>query len=102
MTFEDLSIIPEIRKAIIELGFEHPMPVQEKVIPLLLNKENEAQAFIKMQEYWKQQTGITVETGSKNFDQWLKWVGIQPTLRRIFGCSFLPHHDYGRGGRRRT
>lgn len=65
----------------------------------LLNKENEAQAFIKMQEYWKQQTGITVETGSKNFDQWLKWVGIQPTLRRIFGCSFLPHHDYGRGGR---
>ena len=41
MTFEDLSIIPEIRKAIIELGFEHPMPVQEKVIPLLLNKEND-------------------------------------------------------------
>lgn len=20
-------------------------------------------------------------------------------LRRIYGCSFLPHHDYGRGGR---
>ena len=26
-------------------------------------------------------------------------MGIQPTLRRICGCSFLPHHDYGRGGR---
>ena len=20
-------------------------------------------------------------------------------LRRIYGCSFLPHHDYGKGGR---
>ncbi|HEL1746809.1 TPA: cellobiose phosphorylase, partial [Streptococcus suis] len=24
---------------------------------------------------------------------------FQPYLRKIFGCSFLPHHDYGRGGR---
>ncbi|MEC9485208.1 MAG: hypothetical protein UMR38_04980 [Candidatus Izemoplasma sp.] len=24
---------------------------------------------------------------------------IQPTLRRLYGNSFLPHHDYGKGGR---
>ncbi len=30
---------------------------------------------------------------------WLKWVTLQPILRRIYGCSFMPHHDYGRGGR---
>lgn len=30
---------------------------------------------------------------------WLKWVTLQPTLRRIYGNSFLPYHDYGRGGR---
>ncbi len=24
---------------------------------------------------------------------------LQPTLRRIYGCSFLPDFDYGRGGR---
>ena len=29
----------------------------------------------------------------------MKWVTLQPILRRIYGCSFLPHHDYGRGGR---
>ena len=29
----------------------------------------------------------------------MRWVSFQPVLRRIYGCSFLPHHDYGRGGR---
>ena len=29
----------------------------------------------------------------------MKWVSIQPVLRRIYGCSFLPHHDYGKGGK---
>ncbi len=38
-------------------------------------------------------------TGDSNFDNWLRWVSIQPTLRKIFGCSFLPDFDYGKGGR---
>lgn len=38
-------------------------------------------------------------TGDKSFNEWIKWVELQPILRRIYGCSFLPHHDYGRGGR---
>jgi len=37
-TFKDLGIIPEIIRAIEELGFENPMPVQEQVIPHLLEK----------------------------------------------------------------
>ncbi|NTW32823.1 MAG: DEAD/DEAH box helicase [Bacteroidetes bacterium] len=41
MTFEELLIAPEICRAILELGFENPMPVQEQVIPLLLNKKND-------------------------------------------------------------
>jgi len=41
MTFEELNISPEIRRAIIEMGFENPMPVQEKVIPLVLEKKND-------------------------------------------------------------
>ncbi|MDD4605952.1 MAG: DEAD/DEAH box helicase [Dysgonamonadaceae bacterium] len=35
-TFEQLGVAPEIMRAIQELGFEQPMPVQEEVIPLLL------------------------------------------------------------------
>lgn len=36
MTFEELGVIAPIREAIEQLGFLEPMPVQEKVIPLLL------------------------------------------------------------------
>ena len=42
---------------------------------------------------------IRVETADKNFDHWFKWVNIQPALRKIYGCSFLPDFDYGKGGR---
>ncbi|OGX14837.1 MAG: hypothetical protein A2166_06020 [Omnitrophica WOR_2 bacterium RBG_13_41_10] len=35
----------------------------------------------------------------KNFNNWLLWVKLQPLLRKLFGCSFLPHFDYGKGGR---
>jgi ATP-dependent RNA helicase DeaD len=34
--FEEMGLTPGILKAIQELGFESPMPVQEKVIPLML------------------------------------------------------------------
>lgn len=37
-TFQELGVIPEIQKAITELGFEQPMPVQTEVIPQLLAK----------------------------------------------------------------
>lgn len=36
-TFEELGIAPEICRAIKEMGFEHPMPVQEEVIPEMLS-----------------------------------------------------------------
>ena len=42
---------------------------------------------------------LQVDTGDVRFDGWLKWVTLQPILRRICGNSFLPYHDYGRGGR---
>lgn len=36
--FEELGLSPEIRRAIEEMGYECPMPVQEEVIPYLLEK----------------------------------------------------------------
>jgi ATP-dependent RNA helicase DeaD len=39
--FEEMGFTPGILKAIQELGFEQPMPVQEKVIPLLLSEEGD-------------------------------------------------------------
>lgn len=37
-TFEELGVAAEIRKAIEEMGYENPMPVQEEVIPYLLGE----------------------------------------------------------------
>ena len=44
-TFEELGVSEEIRLAIEELGFEHPMPVQEEVIPYLLGNGNDVIAL---------------------------------------------------------
>ena len=40
-TFEELGVSEQIRRAIEELGFVQPMPVQEEVIPYLLSPEGE-------------------------------------------------------------
>ncbi len=53
----------------------------------------------KNKEYWDRKNNVSFHTGDKAFDSWMYWVGVQPMLRRIYGCSFLPHHDYGKGGR---
>ncbi len=42
---------------------------------------------------------LRITSGDSRFDLWLKWVTLQPILRRLCGNSFLPYHDYGRGGR---
>ena len=44
-TFEELGVSEEIRRAITELGFESPMPVQEEVIPYLLGNKNDVVAL---------------------------------------------------------
>ena len=44
-TFEELGVSEEIRRAIEELGFENPMPVQEEVIPYLLGNKNDVIAL---------------------------------------------------------
>lgn len=93
MEMEEVELAPgEAKEYYIVLGYNGQG--QE-----LLNKAKEEEAFKETEEYWREELGIEVQTGNREYDQWLKWVGIQPTLRRIYGCSFLPHHDYGRGGR---
>jgi len=50
--------------------------------------------------YWQTRVApLAFHTAAPRFDGWLKWVTVQPFLRRLFGNSFLPYHDYGRGGR---
>ena len=54
----------------------------------------------KTKKYWLDYLSkIDFDFKDKNFNNWLLWVKLQPTLRKLFGCSFLPHFDYGKGGR---
>ena len=76
-TFEELGVCEEIRKAIEEMGFVQPMPVQEEVIPYLLGNRNDVIALA--------QTG-TGKTAA---------FGI-PVLQRI---AEIPHPQMGEIGR---
>jgi cellobiose phosphorylase len=59
-----------------------------------------AKSLLRTQEYWqKHLAALSIDLGDPQRNGWLIWVTLQPTLRRIFGCSFLPHFDYGKGGR---
>ncbi len=64
-----------------------------------LNPEAFDSEFAKNMNYWVEKNNVRFHTGDEAFDNWMYWVGVQPMLRRIYGCSFLPHHDYGKGGR---
>ncbi len=56
-------------------------------------------ALERTKVYWQNKVNVRYRSGSEDFDHLMRWVSLQPFLRRIYGCSFLPHHDYGRGGR---
>lgn len=45
MTFEELGVREDLLRAIKELGFEMPMPIQEKTIPHLLHHDNDVVAL---------------------------------------------------------
>lgn len=44
-TFEELGLTPNLTKAIYEIGYESPMPIQEAVIPYLLGEGNDVIAL---------------------------------------------------------
>lgn len=56
-------------------------------------------ALARTKRYWQEKVNVSFQTGSREEDSYLRWICFQPILRRIYGCSFLPHHDYGKGGR---
>ncbi|MDE6242850.1 MAG: hypothetical protein K2M14_02445, partial [Muribaculaceae bacterium] len=41
VTFADLGVRPDLLHAIQDMGFEHPMPIQQLVIPHLLNEDGD-------------------------------------------------------------
>lgn len=100
LRFAAVTLKPgEERTYIIVLGYGESKEALDKMVKPYLSKAALTTALTEMIAYWEEKLNITYKTGDKNFDAWMQWVNFQPMLRRIYGCSFLPHHDYGKGGR---
>ncbi len=98
--FRKTTLMPgEAKKYIILMGITQENEKIEKLIQRFTNQESITRELLVVQEYWKERVNVEYRTGDEEFNRFMKWVSFQPMLRRIFGCSFLPHHDYGKGGR---
>ncbi|MCX7661328.1 MAG: cellobiose phosphorylase [Candidatus Omnitrophica bacterium] len=72
----------------------------KKIIKKFKEKNRIENSLEETKNHWfNLADSFSLKTGDSNFDSWFLWVNIQPTLRRIYGCSFLPDFDYGKGGR---
>ena len=80
-------------------GAAQAAQTREKLISRYAGAQAVEQALAKVKKEWTDKTNVSYETGDEFFDGYMYWVTFQPILRRLFGCSFLPHHDYGKGGR---
>lgn len=98
--FEEVSLAPgEERTYLVVLGYGSGVEDLESQAGKYLSKEKCMASLEETKAYWEEKINVEYKTGSVDFDNWMHWVNFQPMLRRIYGCSFLPHHDYGRGGR---
>ncbi len=100
LCFAEKNVKPGEKIAyVVVMGYGTGEEQLEGVASKFLDTETFDKVFEETSAYWKEKVNVSYKTGSKEFDQWMKWVSFQPMLRRIYGCSFLPHHDYGKGGR---
>lgn len=85
---------------IVAVGIEPDEANAKETFSRFNSIEKFAKALEANKEYWSDKiSSIVFRSGDENFNSWMRWVTLQPVLRRIFGCSFLPDHDYGKGGR---
>ena len=72
----------------------------EKIFKKYNSPDKINKALSVNKKFWAEKSKkVYFSTDDKDFDRWMKWVTVQPAFRKIFGCSFLPDFDYGKGGR---
>lgn len=98
--FKKILLAPKEEKTyIICMGYDKGQEELENAVSMYSSKETCVTALEETKKYWQDKINVSYSSGCKDFDTWMYWVNFQPMLRRIYGCSFLPHHDYGKGGR---
>lgn len=82
------------------MGIEESKPAALNYFRRLNTPAKVEKSLASTKKYWRNYLSRPdISFGSRDYNNWLKWVKLQPTLRKLFGCSFLPHFDYGKGGR---
>lgn len=100
MRYQETVLKPgEEKTYVVYAGIGRDEEEYEKLTAEIDSLEKVQDSLEKTRNYWISKVNIKVSTGDETFDGFMRWVAFQPELRRIFGCSFLPHHDYGKGGR---
>lgn len=79
MTFEELGVSEPLRRAISEIGFVEPMPVQEQVIPYLLGNENDVVALAQTGTGKTAAYGLPLIQKTNTQDNSVQAVIISPT-----------------------
>lgn len=90
----------EIKDYFVVMGAASTRDEARKIFKNFKSKEQFDEALQENKKFWlKKADSIKFKKKDAHFNAWVKWVTLQPVFRRIFGCSFLPDHDYGKGGR---
>jgi len=99
--FRDVELAPGAEKSyILILGILQDGETPEKLLKNFGSGASFAEELQKTKSFWYEKLStLLFETNDVQFNGWLQWVALQPILRRLMGNSFLPYHDYGRGGR---
>ena len=98
--FAQITLQPgETAEYVISLGIAEQEEETDRLALQYDSASKAKQALDRTKDYWQEKVNVRYHTGDERFDLFLRWVSFQPFLRRLYGCSFLPHHDYGRGGR---
>ena len=98
--FANCTLEPgETRTYIVALGYGESEAEITELSKKYLIKKHFDKYLEETKAFWQEKINVSYNSADPDFDNWMHWVNFQPMLRRIYGCSFLPHHDYGKGGR---
>ena len=101
LRFKKISLASGRKKEyFIVMGIGTSRGEAKKILERFASAKGFEAAFARNKNFWaKKADAICLRTADAQFNAWMHWVSLQPVLRRIFGCSFLPDHDYGKGGK---
>ena len=101
LRFKDITLKPgQSQSFVVMVGTAGDEAQTKEVFSHFNSADKFTQALEANKKFWFDKiSSIVFSSGDENFNSWMRWVTLQPVLRRIFGCSFLPDHDYGKGGR---